>query len=221
MKKIVLLVGAIAVLSGLLFVTSPTYRTSRVPETSVLLEDVLPCEKILGFPRASYDLTDSCEPARAHELRVQALAEEERRAGDTQMFVHIRRVYEEAGDVFVVVDPVDWLSPEEGTCIRLGEPASDSDIPFCNPNGFLFDNEVVEEQIFLLSPQVKIRLLEEFGSIPDLRTYSPREFLEGRNRFGQPFYRFEYDGEAESLFVPFDLILKNGSILFIHQRYVI
>ncbi len=162
-------------------------------------------------------------PNKKFLMFVDRLAREEYGAGDKRQFAFIKNVYEKSGNVYIDADYFRWLSINDGSCITGGtsQPASNvQKIPECNPNGFLIVNDNPKIRTFKLSPGVKVRLLEEFGNVPDLHTRSPQEFMNGHNKFGEKLYVYAGENYKEPYYVPFLLILKGGKIIFIHQLYV-
>jgi hypothetical protein len=183
-----------------------------------------PC-KDLGLPEGSYVFEyDVCSPTEDHQMRVNQLSQEEYNSGDEHQLAFIKNVYEKSGEVYIDADYFQWLSHSDGSCIipsDTSQSAPDSQKkPECNPNGFLIVNDNPKIRTFKLSSDVKIRLLEEFGNIPDLHTLTPQEFMNGQNKFGKKFYVYAGQNYEEPYYIPFQLILKGGQVKFIHQIYV-
>jgi hypothetical protein len=179
----------------------------------------------LGLPEGSYVFEEgACLPSEAHQARVMGLAREEDEAGDDHQLIYIKNVYEKSGDVYIDADAIRWLSHSDGSCVILDEESQPAEgaqtVPACNPNGFLIVNDDPAIQTFKLAPTVTVRLLEEFGNIPDLRALSPQELMKGRDEYGRKFYVSDGEGFEEPYYVPFRLILKQGEVLFVHQVYV-
>ncbi len=166
----------------------------------------------------------------AQAIRIQRLASEEYKAGDEEQLVYIKKVYDKDGRIYIDADNFRWLGSGSGTktdgCVNASDfpdmviPASEKR-PECGPNGFLIVDDDQSIRTMELSPDVKIRMMDEnYGSILSESVLSPREFLSGRNKFGKRFYVYGPDESyLEPYYVPFKLILNGGKIIYIHQVY--
>jgi hypothetical protein len=222
-KKIILnVLIVIVIVLGLFFIAknrTPADTTTDVSSTS-------PCEE-LNLPEGSwiFDEGGGCVPTEEHQTLVNQLWRDEYDSSDERQLAFIRNVYEKDGDIYIDADYFQWLSNSDGTCVLASEngPFEGIDpktsIPLCNPNGFLIVNSNPQIRTFKLSPDVKIRLMEEFGNIPDLRTFSPSEFMTEKNRFGKKLYVYDGENYEDPVYLPFQLLLKNSEVLFIHQVY--
>ncbi|MEK7523565.1 MAG: hypothetical protein AAB588_00885 [Patescibacteria group bacterium] len=196
--------------------STPKHTDDAVVTQGTTTSNGYNCET-LGLPPGSY--TQECSPTEAHELQVNKLAEDEYKAGDEHQLTHITNVYEKSGEIYIDADYVQWISDPDDCVWDDGIHEVPKTKPKCNNNGYEIINENPKIRTFKLSPNVKIRLFEEFGNIPDLNTLSPQEFM-GSNKYGQKFYVHEDEGAPPPYHLPFQLILKNGKVLFIHQVYV-
>lgn len=77
----------------------------------------------------------------------------------TSDLVYVKDVYGDAvtTGAYVLLDPVSWLSDGEGTC--TSEPYLAKDLPVCNPNGFLLQNDVEQELEYGVPPNATFYLL--------------------------------------------------------------
>jgi len=181
--------------------------------------------KNLGLPEGSYVFEyDTCSPTAEHHALVTSLAQKEYDSADEHQLAYIKNVYEKSGEIYIDADYFQWLSRSDGSCVIPNEssraiPGSETK-PECNPNGFFILNDNPKIRIFKLSSDVKVRLLEEFGNIPDLHTLTSNEFMNGENKFGKKFYVYTGQNFEEPYYIPFRLILKGGQVKFIHQIYV-
>lgn len=147
-------------------------------------------------------------------------SEKEYNSGDERQLSFVKNIYKKEDDIYIDADYLQWLSEDQGTCfVERENIKSPQGLPDCSPNGFLIVNDNPKIRTFKLSPEVKIRLLKDGGSIPDDKTISPEEFMNGRTNFGQRFNVYSYEGMKDS-YIPFRFILKDGSIQTIHQVYV-
>lgn len=157
------------------------------------------------------------------------MALQEYKAGDETLTVYIKNVYEKDGKIFIDADEFKWFgngADDADSCVfpsyfPNGAIPSTETRPACGPNGYVIVNENEQIKTYKLSPEVRIRLLEEYGSIPDFNTLSPEEFMNGQDEWGYKFYVSYFDGKTDDpYYPPFTLVLKNGEVLFIHRIYV-
>lgn len=156
---------------------------------------------------------------------VGGLAQNELNEGDEYQLAYIKKVYTEAGSIYIDADYFKWLSHSDGSCILTSRPMPDisKNPPDCNPNGFLIWNENPQIRSFVLSKDVRIRMggLQGLGdNYLDLRTLTPVEFMNGEDEYGNKYYAKDLDGQSDIYYVPFQLIMKDGQVKFIHQIYV-
>jgi hypothetical protein len=219
---LILLVAATAATAYFLTAKTPYFEPIKTmtPATTepAKTPPVVDCKE-LNLPQGSFTIKDGvCEFTDEYYRKVVSLAQKEYDSGDGHQLTFIKNVYQKAGSIYIDADYFQWLSDSEGTCTSTSALVTPKR-PACNPNGFLIVNDNQQIRTLKLSPQVKIRLLEDYNTIPDLRALSPQEFLTNKNKFGQKFYVYTGDTHEEPYYVPFVLILKNGAIVFIHQVY--
>jgi hypothetical protein len=208
-----IIIVAVAALYFLLSAKTKPENTMIKPEDSISQNSCLE----YGYPEGSYDL-NTCEIKKEYVDEAIKLSEIEENEGDQKELAYIKNVYQKNGDIYIDADYFTWLSNDDG-CVTPPKLANDtSGKPECNPNGFLIVNDNPTIRTFKLSPDVKIRPQIGGSGIPYLDAFTPEEFINGKNIYGQNFY--EYDFPEQKYYVPFKLIFENKEIKFIHQIYV-
>ena len=162
------------------------------------------CEK-LDLPEGSYVYRENaCYPTEKHFELILNISKEEYDSGNEHELAYIKNIYGKNGEIYLDADYFQWIG-----CTYSSEKIG------CE-NGYMILNENEKIRTFKLDPNVKIRLMREFGNIYDLKTFSPQEAIDETKKPGNKFYAYE----NESInYIPFTLILKNGEIKFIHQIY--
>jgi hypothetical protein len=215
-KKII-----IAAITAIVVVGMGTYflmtKNPKVPSTTT--EKEMPVKSVTGRQNQSevpcsdipeelyiHDKSDPCTQEKYLNEAISLFAKE-KAAGDEEELTYITNIYKKSGEIYLDADYVEWLSDSEGTCNAPGTPD-------CGPNGFIIDNYDSKIQTFKLSPDVKIRFMS--GSGPKLETLSPQELMNKRD-----LYVFEetFNGKEYQYYRPFNLILKGGKVLFIHEQF--
>jgi hypothetical protein len=211
--------------------TSNTPAATPTPQvaTEEQKQSVIDCPDLKHLPPSSYTTTSGyCNFTDEHYTTVTQLAQSERESGDAEVSAYITKAYEKDGAVYIDTDDFTWYGQaaknEADRCVSAQDypnntiPKSEKR-PECNPNGFAIVNNIHTVKTYKLLDTVKIRLLEEFNTIPDLRTLTPKEFMIGKNKFGHSYYTYE-GSDNEPSGPPFALILNKGQVSFIHQSYI-
>jgi len=117
---------------------------------------------------------------------------------------YVKKLYDEGGKKYMDFDEIKWLSATDGTC-TTDEPWR-SDIPACNPNGFLILNENEDVNTYEVGATV-VKKTSEFA-------YSET----GERIIG--YESFINLGEEHFNITPYIIKIRNGIISEITEKYI-
>ena len=136
----------------------------------------------------------------------EALPTEESRNIEGDLY-YITNVSTKDGKTYFEIDKIKWLSLTDNTCST--PPEVRADMPQCNPNGFLIQNDNLELKTYEVLPSASIEIIDPVANSATNKKISLQEFNE---YFASQKEHFE--------FAPFIIQIENGSITEIQEKFI-